>query len=396
MGAPGNEARLMRAESPTGDNPFAVTGRLLVEGRLVDGAVLVEGERIVEVRTDGAGALPARRIATDIVSPGLVDLQVNGAFGVEVGADPEALRALAARLPATGVTAFLPTVVSAGAAHYGAVAAAFAAARGTPGARMPGLHLEGPLLSAARAGVHARAAIAGGDATWDGAIAPLLARGDVRLVTLAPERPGALARIAALRAAGVAVALGHSDASFDQTIAGLDAGATLVTHLYSAMSGFHHRAPGAVGAALTDERAIVALIADGVHAHPAALNLALRAKGADRIVLVTDAVAAAGQPPGRYTLAGQTIVSDGQAVRDAGGTLAGSALTMDRAVRAMVALGGARLEDALAMASTIPAAAIGLADTGRLAPGLRADLTLWSTNVEVTATIVGGALAFSN
>ncbi len=137
------------------------------------------------------------------------------------------------------------------------------------------------------------------------------------------------------------------------------------------------------------------LIADGIHAHAAALNLALRAKGADRLVLVTDAVAAAGQPPGRYTLAGQPIVSDGQAVRNADGTLAGSALTLDRAVRVMVALGGARLEDALAMASTIPAAAIGLTDIGRIAAGQRADLTLWSTNVTVTATMVGGEVVHS-
>jgi N-acetylglucosamine-6-phosphate deacetylase len=392
----------MRAESPTSDNsfpgPFAVTGRLLlpsagnaVESRLVDGALIVDGGRIVEIRTGSTGTLPARRLAADIISPGLCDLQVNGGFGLEVGADPAALRALAARLPATGVTTFLPTVVSAPGAQYAAFAAAFAGARGAAGARMAGLHLEGPLLAPGRAGVHDTAAIAAGDASW-AAVEPLLASGDVRLVTLAPERPGALARIAALRAAGVTVALGHTDATFDQMIAGVDAGATLVTHLYSAMSGFHHRAPGAVGAALTDDRLTVALIADGIHAHPAALNLALRAKGPARIALVTDAVAAAGQPAGRYELAGQPIVSDGQAVRNADGTLAGSVLTMDRAVRAMVALGGARIEDALAMASTVAAAAIGLIDTGRLAVGLRADLTLWSTNVEVTGAVVGGAL----
>jgi N-acetylglucosamine-6-phosphate deacetylase len=380
----------MKTESRASHNPFAVTGRLLVDGKLVDGAVIVDGGRIVEVRGDAAGRLPAQRLAADIVSPGLVDLQVNGAFGLEVGGDPAALRALAARMPATGVTTFLPTVVSADAAHYAATAAAFAATRDAPGARMPGLHLEGPMIAAARPGVHRRASILAGDEIWDSAIAPLIAGGDVRMVTLAPERPGALARIAPLRAAGVTVALGHTDASFDQMIAGIDAGATLVTHLYSAMSAFHHRAPGAVGAALVDDRVTVTLIADGVHAHPAALNLALRVKGPERTILVTDAVTAAGQPAGHYMLVGQPIISDGQSVRRSDGTLAGSALTMDRAVRAMISLGGARLEDALAMASTVPAAAVGLADTGRIAPGLRADLTLWSTNAEVVATIVGG------
>ena len=132
------------------------------------------------------------------------------------------------------------------------------------------------------------------------------------MVTLAPERPGALARIARLREAGVVVSLGHTDATFDQMVAGIDAGATLVTHLYNAMSPLHHRAPGAVGAALADDRVTVMLIADGVHAHPAALNLALRAKGPERVALVTDAIAAAGAPAGRYALARLEVISDGR------------------------------------------------------------------------------------
>jgi len=383
----------MKTESPVGHNRYAVVGRLLVGGELVPGALVVEGDRIVDVLTGATGTLPQRRIAADIVSPGLVDLQVNGGFGFEVGRDAAALRALAARLPSTGVTTFLPTLVSGRAADYRAAAAAFSSARGAPGARMPGLHLEGPLLAPGRAGAHDRGPIADADLTLDAVLDELLAAGLVRLVTLAPERPGALERIRRLREAGVIVSLGHTDASFDQMIAGLDAGATLVTHLYSAMSPFHHRGPGAVGAALTDGRATVALIADGVHAHPAALNLALRAKGVDGIVLVTDATAAAGAPPGNYELAGIPVISDGASVRLADGTLAGSTLTLDRAVRVMVELGGARLEDALAMASTTPAAAMGLDDCGRLAPGLRADLALWSANLEITGAIVGGTVA---
>jgi N-acetylglucosamine-6-phosphate deacetylase len=161
------------------------------------------------------------------------------------------------------------------------------------------------------------------------------------------------------------------------------------------MSPFQHRAPGAVGAALTDERVSVSLIADGVHTHAAALKLALRAKGPDRVALVTDAVSAAGAPAGRYALAGRPVVSNGQSVRLDDGTLAGSTLTMDRAVRAMVSLGGARLEDALAMASTVPAALAGLPDTGRLAAGQAADLALWSASLEIEAAIVGGEVAFS-
>jgi N-acetylglucosamine-6-phosphate deacetylase len=389
----------MKTESPGGHNRYAVTGRLLVDGRLATGAVVVEGGRIVEVRTGTGGALPDPRIEAEIVSPGLVDLQVNGGFGLEVGSDAVALRTLATRLPATGVTTFLPTIVSTDVAAYRAAAAALAAARVGPpdwaGARMPGLHLEGPLLSPARAGAHEAAAIAAADPTLDAVLPELLATRALRLVTLAPERPGALARIAALRRAGVTVALGHTDATFDQAIAGADAGATMFTHLFNAMSPFAHRAPGAVGAALTDERVAVGLIADGVHTHAAALNLALLAKGPERIALVTDAVSAAAAAPGRYALAGRPVVSDGESARLEDGALAGSVLTLDRAVRVMTTLGGARLEEALTMASTVPAALVGLAPTGRIAAGLDADLVLWSASLEVEATIVRGEVAFS-
>jgi N-acetylglucosamine-6-phosphate deacetylase len=387
-------------ESPAGHNRdgavAAVTGRLLVDGNLIRGAVVIERGRIVDVRIGNmdVAQLPTPRLDAELVSPGLVDLQVNGSFGLEVGGDPVSLRALAAQLPSTGVTTFLPAAVSAGAADYRAVAAAFASARAAAGARMPGLHLEGPLLAPARAGAHRAQAIAAAGATLDEMLDDLLAAGAVRLVTLAPERPGALALISRLRQAGVAVSIGHTDATFEQAVAAIDAGATLTTHLYNAMSPLNHRAPGTVGAALADDRLTVMLIADGVHVHPAALNVALRSKGPERIALVTDAVAAAGAPPGRYALAGVEVVSDGQAVRLADGTLAGSTLTLDRAVRIMAGLGGARLADALAMASTVPAAAIGLADSGRIAIGQAADLVLWSTAMEVTATIIGGEVAF--
>jgi N-acetylglucosamine-6-phosphate deacetylase len=384
----------MKTESPRGHNRFAVTGRLLVDGRLVPGALVVEGERIVEVRTGAAGELPSPRLDAAIVSPGLIDLQCNGAFGFEVGGDAAALRALGARLPSTGVTSFLPSIVSAAPAHYRAVAIAFATARTGPGAAPLGLHLEGPLLSPIRAGAHAPPAIAAADVTLDDVLDELCATGAVRLVTLAPERRGALVLLKRLVEAGVVVGLGHTDATFDQMIAGAAAGATLVTHLFSAMSPFHHRAPAAVGAALTDDRLTVTLIADGVHAHPAALNLALRAKGPAGIALVTDAVAAAGAPAGTYTLGGRTIVSDGESARLADGTLAGSTLTLDRAVRAMVALGGAQLEDALSMATAVPAARLGLADRGRLEVGRRADLVLWSADLQVASTVVGGSVVF--
>jgi N-acetylglucosamine-6-phosphate deacetylase len=388
----------MRTESGGPDNPadaISVRGQLLLDGRLTLGVLIVKGGRIAEVRTgDLVTDIPEPVREAHLISPGLIDLQINGAFGLEVGGDAQTLRALAARLPATGVTAFLPTLVSSADRAYRAAAAALNEAAAAPGARRLGLHLEGPLLAPTRAGAHAPVAIAEADATLDAVLDELLAADALRLLTLAPERPNAAALTRRLRQAGVVVSLGHTEATFAQFVAGIDAGATLVTHLYNTMRGFQHREPGAVGAALTDDRVTVSLIADGVHAHPAALNLALRAKGWERVVLVTDAVAAAGNPSGDYALGGSRIVSDGQAARLPDGTLAGSTLTLDRAVCTMIQLGGARPEEALSMATLVPARLLGRADLGRLAPGALADLVLWNAAMDVEATYIGGRLAW--
>ncbi len=203
------------------------------------------------------------------------------------------------------------------------IESAVAALGASSGATPLGLHLEGPLISAARAGAHARAAI---DAATPELIESAVARGSVCMVTLAPERPGALALIERLRAQGVTVSLGHTDASAAELRAGIDAGALMVTHLFNAMSRFTHRAPGAVGAALVDDRVVAGLIADGVHVDPVAIQLALAAKGCGGLALVTDATAAAGMAPGRHELGGIPIVSDGNVARLASDpkTLAGS------------------------------------------------------------------------
>jgi len=380
----------MTASQPAGGGRYTVTGRLLIDGRLEPGALIIDGGHIAALVPESqlaSAPLPGPVLATNIVSPGLIDLQINGGFGFEVGDDLASLRGLCAALPATGVTAFLPTLVTRTPDDYRRARRAFSDLGYAPGARALGLHLEGPFLSSARSGAHRRELIMDPDQAL---VDELVSGGDVRLMTLAPERPGALALIGRLREHGIVVSLGHTDATFDQFVAGIDAGATMTTHLFSAMSPFHHRAPGAVGAALTDERLVAGLIADGVHAHYAALNLALRAKGPDGIALITDAVAAAGRGPGTYALAGDTIVSDGAAARLSDGTLAGSTLTMDRAVRTMLTFTGARLEDALTMATQTPARLLGLPRLGRLAVGCDADLVLWDNALEVAQTIVQG------
>lgn len=398
-GAGGDPAPRRARGDGGGVTRFAVRGDLLLGAALVPGAVVVEDGRIIAMlRAPDDDTTELRTYQAAIVAPGFVDLQVNGGFGVEVGTDPDAIRFLAARLPQTGVTAWLPTVISSPPAFYPAALTAFTAARPdgihTRGAVPLGLHLEGPFLSPARAGAHRRDVIEAAEwhllDGWLAAAAPASAA----LVTLAPERPGVLAAIHRLRTRGVAVSLGHTDATVEQFAAGVDAGATMATHLYNAMSPLAHRAPGAVGGALTDDRVAVGLIADGVHVHPAAVRLAVRAKGPGRVALVTDMMSAAGMPPGTYPLGGRAVTADGTTARLADGTLAGSVLTMDAAVRNIVRWTDATPAEALQMASATPARLLGLADRGQIAVGARADLVLLDAALTVRATLVAGETVF--
>lgn len=375
-----------------GVETFAVAGRLVLGEDLVDGAVVVREGRIDEVvRSPRRGSLPERVIEAAIVAPGLIDLQVNGGFGVEVGDDPDAIRHLAGRLPETGVTGFLPTVISAPGDVYPGVFRALAAARDAAGARPLGLHLEGPYLSPRRAGAHRPETIEGADPDL---LDDLLGAEGIRMMTLAPEREGAIGRIRRLRERGVVVSLGHVDATYEAFVAGVDAGATMATHLYNAMSPFGHRAPGAIGAALIDDRVTVGLIADGVHAHPASVRLAVRAKGTGRVALVSDMMAAAGMGPGRYSLGGRPVVVDTTSAKLEDGTLAGSILTMDEAVRNVVRWTDAGVAAAIGMASAVPAAVLGLDRVGRIGVGADADLTLFDAELRVVATIVGGRTVY--
>ncbi len=366
----------------------AFAGRILAQDGVRQGSVAVEGGRIAAI---GAGTSGTSRPAAWI-APGFIDLQVNGAFGVDLATEPERVGELAARLPATGVTGFLPTLISAPAERFERWAANIQSANLPPGAaRVLGLHLECPFLSPERPGAHDASIIRAAD---DGCFQRMLALSGLRLVTIAPERGDGLARIARLAAGGVAVSLGHTAADHDQMRAGFDAGARLVTHVFNAMTGFDHRRPGALGAALVDPRAVLGLIADGVHGHPAAVELAVRAAGPARIALVTDAMAAAGMGPGRAELAGRPVEVDETSARLSDGTLAGSILTLDRAVRNMAVWSRLGAEAALRMATEVPARALGLAAGGGLAVGAAADLVLLDDELQVIATYVAGQLAW--
>jgi N-acetylglucosamine-6-phosphate deacetylase len=369
-------------------------------GALAPGYVLCAGDRVTQV---GAGPPPARpdvELTTGFLLPGFVDLQVNGYFGIELqtaGADGWAM--VAARLPETGVTAFLPTFITSPADRL--IAAVGSAAGFAPGltaepaaARVLGIHLEGPFIARNRAGAHNRAWIADPDpAVADALLAA--GAGLVRLVTIAPELPGALALIDMLTGAGVRVAVGHSDATGQQVAVAVSRGATMVTHLFNAQRPMHHREPGVVGQALWDPRLSSGLIADLRHVsgHVAAIAFAA-APG--RIYLVTDAAACAGMPPGRYLLGGQPIelpAGDGEPPVREDGTLAGSALRMDRAVANLVSAGACLTESVIA-ATRIPADLIGRGDLGRIAAGAAADLVWLGDDLRTRATWIAGRLAY--
>jgi N-acetylglucosamine-6-phosphate deacetylase len=355
--------------------------------------VLVTGGLVTEVAGGPPPREPDLALGSGHLVPGLIDLQVNGCFGVDLaGVDVAGWERVVRRLPETGTTAFLPTFVSAPLAELGGALrfASVFAADPPAGARVLGVHQEGPFLAPGRAGAHRREWIV---PPSPAAVADLLAAGAgvLRVVTLAPEVAGGLAAVADLVAAGIVVSIGHSDATARQVAAAADAGARMVTHLFNAQRPLHHREPGVAGQALADPQLTCGLIADCCHVAAEVCAIAFAA-APGRICLVTDAAAPAGMPPGRYRLGGETVEvrpGEGQPPRLADGTLAGSVLRMDRAVANMVAA-GVGLAEAVAAATRIPADLIGRPDLGRLTPGAAADLAWLGDDLRARAAWVAG------
>jgi N-acetylglucosamine-6-phosphate deacetylase len=385
-----------------------VTGLLVTAPRLIPGTpgsgvispgfVRIDRGRVAAVGAGTPPCSPDIELPGGLLVPGFVDLQVNGYFGQEFGtADAAGWATVVRRLPETGTTAFLPTIIT---APVGRLAAALRGAAslqaGLPGgARVLGVHVEGPFIAPIRKGAH--------NAEWitdptPAAVEDLITAGSglLRLLTLAPERDGAIPAITRLTGAGVLVSVGHSDATAAQVAAAADAGARMVTHLFNGQRPMHHREPGVPGQALADPRLTSSLIADLRHVAAEVCSIAFTA-APGRICLVTDAAACAGMPPGRYLLGGETIIlpeGDGVPPVRSDGTLAGSALRMDAAVANMVAA-GAGLADAVAAASRIPADLIGRPDLGRIAPGAAADLTWLDDELRTLATWVDGDVVYS-
>jgi N-acetylglucosamine-6-phosphate deacetylase len=351
-----------------------------------DGALVLDGGVIAATGGDRPLDIDARG---GWVVPGFIDLQINGAHGIDVTSQPTRIAELATVLPRYGVTTFLPTVITCPPAVRAAALAAWAGHGPGPGAVPLGLHMEGPMLAPVRKGAHPeRHLLAPAPEVVDG----WSAAAGVSLATVAPELPGALEVIAALSARGVVVSIGHTDCTAEEFTAGRAAGARYVTHLFNAMRPFDHRAPGPIGATLADDDVVAGLICDGIHVDPVAVRMAWHALGPRRLSLVTDAVAALGTDGGHVGSV-RVEVTDG-AVRNAAGVLAGSVLSLDQAVRNLVAFTGCAVPDAIATVTSTPADLLGLTDRGRLAVGARADVTVLDAELRVVATIVGGEVAW--
>jgi N-acetylglucosamine-6-phosphate deacetylase len=372
-----------------------VGGRVVSPGGvLVDGAVEIDAGRVVAVGA-GRGA-PAHGAVVDAgggwIVPGFLDLQVNGGAGVDVTSAPERIGELAADLVAQGVTAFLPTLVTAPASRRATALSIWTSIAVPPGAATPlGLHFEGPMISPARLGAHpAEHVVAPSPSVIDG----WSRAAGVAMVTLAPERPGGEDVIARLVERGVVVAIGHTDATAAECRRAVDAGATALTHLFNAMRPFGHRDPGPVGATLGGDDLVAGLICDGVHVDDAAVRMAWRALGPERLHLVTDAVAARGGPAGtRLGAVDVTGRGDGS-VRTADGVLAGSLLTLDDALRHLVAITGCSLPEAVATVTSTPAALLGVTDRGVLRTGAVGDVVVLDGALRVRAVVVGGEVAW--
>ncbi|MGH1493598.1 MAG: N-acetylglucosamine-6-phosphate deacetylase [Acidimicrobiales bacterium] len=369
-----------------------VGGRALVEGAFRPSTVTIVDETIDSIAepTDQDGQI----IDADglLISPGFIDLQINGGFGIDLVDDPEGMWALGSRLPQCGVTSFLPTIItSPSAVNSASLEALHKRPASYRGAEPLGLHFEGPMLSPQQPGAHPKQHLASPTMQvidgWSRAAG-------VALVTIAPELPNAMSIIAELVDRGVTVAAGHTEATDEQAFAALDAGVTMVTHLFNAMSPLGHRQPNLVGVALASRELPVGLIVDGVHVDPTVIAATWHTKGAAGIALVTDAVAPMGQGPGRFEFAGQHITADSRCVRNSAGTLAGSILTMDQAVRNLTAFTGCSSEDALATATATPAQLVREFRRGCIARGAIADLVLLDDELNVELTICGGRIAY--
>ncbi|WP_203341129.1 N-acetylglucosamine-6-phosphate deacetylase [Planococcus beijingensis] len=363
------------------------------------GDILLEGGKISRVAEKIEAQADVHIDATGknwTAFPGFIDVHIHGAAGHDaMDATPEAVKGLAGVLPKEGTTSFLATTMT---QSDEAISAALKNIRDFQmedgQAEMLGVHLEGPFISDKRAGAQPIEYIAEPSyplfQKWQ-----KLSGNQIRLVTLAPETTNGLAFIKNLAEDGVIASIGHSDGTLEEVQAAVRAGASHVTHLYNQMSPFHHRNPGVVGASLTEKGLTVEVIADFIHSHPTSVELAFRQKGAERLILITDAMRAKGLAPGVYDLGGQDVQVTWKDARLADGTLAGSILTMDAAIRNVQSITGCSLNELVSMTSANAAKELGLSNKGSLQEGTDADVAILDGSFTVQLTICRGTIAYT-
>ncbi|MBA7498922.1 N-acetylgalactosamine-6-phosphate deacetylase [subsurface metagenome] len=381
-----------------------INGTIITPFHLVSGkAIIIEKGRIREIvnkeelSTATLTGVEVIEAKDKFIVPGYIDIHIHGGGGSDVmDGDYESINKIAIAHSHFGTTSFLPTTMTMSKDKIirSLRSICEAVKKGTAGAEILGIHMEGPYINPEKKGAQKE------DEIKKISIEEFLefnqASGNlIRLVTIAPEMPGAIGLIKYLYKQGIITSVGHTNATYVQTQAGIQAGLSHVTHTFDAMRGLHHREPGVVGAALTSPELTVEIIADGVHIHPIVLKILTKIKEGEKVVLITDAMRAAGLKEGTYDLGGQeVIVTKGQA-RLKDGTLAGSVLTMDKAVKNMVNKIGIQLPKAIQMASFNPARSIGIDDKkGSLEPGKDADIVILNKNLEAELTIVAGKIVY--
>ena len=379
----------------------ALRGQIVTDYKVwPEGTVLFGDGAVADVSPDDSLVAEAHEVhdyGEALILPGFVDLQVNGAFGIDVASESSRLPELSRALLSTGTTSYLPTVISSPEGIYEEAmpmigAGAFPGGT-TSGAEVLGVHLEGPFINLDKRGAHAAAHVVRPDTELLGRLLDL---GPVRMITLAPELEGAERLMALAANRGVVVSAGHSDVTFEPAYSAMDERVAGVTHLFNAMSTMHHREPGLPGAAFAHPRTVCGLIADGLHVHPEMVGLAFRMLGPDRLCLVTDAIAAAGMQDGEYRLATRTVYVQGGVPKLGSGSLAGSVLTMREAFKNILAFTGCTIPEASRMASTSPARLVGEGRRkGRLIPGYDADATVLAPDLSVEAVWLSGELAYT-
>lgn len=363
-------------------------------------AVLIENGRIARIGsvTDITAWPDGQRIDAHglLLVPGLIDLQINGAFGMDFTDKPEMIFAVAAQLPRFGVTRFLPTIITSPLERIQRAQEEILSdpPAGFRGAVPIGLHLEGPFLNPDRKGAHSPEYLYPPSVDIIGNWSP---ENGIRLVTLAPELPDARDVISALCRRGVLVSAGHSLATLEQACDSFQAGICCATHLFNAMSPLTQFDPGLPGAVLADPSLCFGLIADGIHVHPTLVHLVWKLTGTGRMILVTDAMSALGMPPGHYRLGKQEVIVDKTSARLHNGVLAGSILSHPIALRNLITFTDCSLAEALTCLTTTPAKLLGMEnEIGGIAEGLRADLVLLTPDFDVISTLVEGEVVFES